>query len=97
MSQRGRGRGRQPSRPLKPQDEPEEQEQTEKKFPSQRGRGRRQDRSQSWRQQTNHKVMQEFATQNLEALKLSLFSEFGSVSDALKTAHVEPQAQAVKT
>lgn len=56
----------------------------------------RKQRSENFRVATNEKVINEFATKNTLALKSNLFSEFSSLSDALKTAHVEPQTQAIR-
>lgn len=40
--------------------------------------------------------MAEFSTQNIDAVKSNLFNEFSSLSDALKTAQVEPQFQPIR-
>lgn len=103
MAFRGRGRGgfhQGPPQhhqhyqvPVQPPNPPPPQEE-EQPGPSQGGKSRRnkrQDRAQTFRRNNNQKVINEFAAHNQQALKTNLFSEFASLSEALKTTHVEPQ------
>ncbi|KAK4887511.1 hypothetical protein RN001_003782 [Aquatica leii] len=60
------------------------------------GQNRRRDHAQNFRRDTNSRVLEEFSKVSLDKLKSEVFSEFDSLADALKTAHIEPQQQSVR-